>query len=95
VGNAVFGGGVLSLTCDTKEAVVAKAEKGKITERRQPNRIQVFFRETVGELRKVSWPTRQEAWNLTLIVLAVVFSMGTLLGLLDFLFTRFFAIILG
>jgi len=85
----------LSVTCDTKEAVVAKAEKGKIIERRQPNRIQVFFRETVGELRKVSWPTRQEAWNLTLIVLAVVFSMGTLLGLLDFLFTRFFALILG
>ena len=74
---------------------MAKAEKGKIIERRQPNRIQVFFRETVGELRKVSWPTRQEAWNLTLIVLAVVFSMGTLLGLLDFLFTRFFALILG
>jgi len=85
----------LSVTCDTKEAVVAKAEKGKIIERRQPNRIQVFFRETVGELRKVSWPTRQEAWNLTLVVLAVVFSMGTLLGLLDFLFTRFFALILG
>ena len=85
----------MSVTCDTKEAVVAKAEKGKIIERRQPNRIQVFFRETVGELRKVSWPTRQEAWNLTLIVLAVVFSMGTLLGLLDFLFTRFFALILG
>ncbi len=74
---------------------MAKAEKGKITERRQPNRIQVFFRETVGELRKVSWPTRQEAWNLTLVVLAVVFSMGTILGLLDFLFTRFFALILG
>ena len=74
---------------------MAKAEKGKIIERRQPNRIQVFFRETVGELRKVSWPTRQEAWNLTLVVLAVVFSMGTLLGLLDFLFTRFFALILG
>ena len=74
---------------------MAKAEKGKIIERRQPNRIQVFFRETVGELRKVSWPTRQEAWNLTLVVLAVVFSMGTILGLLDFLFTRFFALILG
>jgi preprotein translocase subunit SecE len=75
---------------------VAKAEKGKITtERRQLNRIQLFVRETVGELRKVSWPTRQEAWNLTLIVLVVVFSMGTLLGILDFLFTRFFALILG
>lgn len=75
---------------------MAKVEKGKVVaEPRRLNRIQVFFRETVGELRKVSWPTRKEAWNLTLIVLVVVFSMGTLLGILDFLFTRFFAFLLG
>lgn len=75
---------------------MAKAEKGKaIAEPRRLNRVQLFFRETTGELRKVSWPTRKEAWNLTLIVLVVVFSMGTLLGLLDYLFTRFFALILG
>jgi len=75
---------------------VAKAEKGKmIAEPRRFNRVQLFFRETIGELRKVSWPTRKEAWNLTLIVLVVVFSMGTLLGVLDYLFTRFFALILS
>jgi len=79
-----------------KEANVAKAEKGKmIAEPRRFNRVQLFFRETIGELRKVSWPTRKEAWNLTLIVLVVVFSMGTLLGVLDYLFTRFFALILS
>ena len=75
---------------------MAKAEKGKmIAEPRRFNRVQLFFRETIGELRKVSWPTRKEAWNLTLIVLVVVFSMGTLLGVLDYLFTRFFALILS
>jgi preprotein translocase subunit SecE len=71
------------------------AEKTKITEKREPNRIQVFFRETVGELRKVNWPTRQEAWNLTKVVLAVLFVMSAALGLVDFLFSRFFAWILG
>jgi preprotein translocase subunit SecE len=86
----------LSVTKGEKEANVAKVEKGKsITEPRRFNRIQLFFRETVGELRKVSWPTRKEAWNLTLVVLVVVFSMGTLLGILDYLFTRFFAFILS
>ena len=75
---------------------MAKVEKGKsVPEPRRTNRIQLFFRETLGELRKVSWPTRKEAWNLTLVVLVVVFSMGTLLGVLDFLFTRFFALILS
>jgi preprotein translocase subunit SecE len=83
------------LSVTIKEATVAKDEKGKTIERRQPNRIQTFFRETVGELRKVSWPTRQEALNLSLIVLAVVFGMGTFLGVLDFLFSRVFALILS
>lgn len=71
------------------------AEKNKTTERRQPNRIQTYFRETVGELKKVNWPTRQEAWNLTLVVLAVLVSMSLLLGVFDFLFTQFFAFILA
>lgn len=73
---------------------MTKAEKGKSIERKQPNRIQVFFRETVGELRKVNWPTRQEAWNLTKVVLVVMFSMSAFLGVLDFLFSRMFGLIL-
>lgn len=71
------------------------AEKTKTPEKREPNRFQVFFRETIGELRKVNWPTRQEAWNLTKVVLIVLFSMSALLGFVDFLFSRFFAWILG
>jgi preprotein translocase subunit SecE len=46
------------------------------------NAIQRFTRETVGELRKVSWPTRQEAWQLTLIVLVVLAFMSIFLGIL-------------
>jgi len=76
-----------------KEAVVAKAEKS--IKRRQPGKIRRFFKETIGELRKVSWPTRQEATSLTKVVLIVVVSMSALLGLLDFIFSRLFALILG
>jgi preprotein translocase subunit SecE len=74
---------------------VSKAEKSKEIEVRKPSRIQQFFRETVGELKKVSWPTRQEAWKLTQIVLAVVFIVGAILGILDFLYSQLFALILG
>jgi len=42
-----------------------------------------FYRETVGELRKVSWPTRAEAINLTTIVLVVLVGMALFLGLID------------
>ncbi len=51
--------------------------------RRQPNALQRIYRETVGELRKVSWPTRREAANLTLIVLVVIIMMVLILGSLD------------
>ena len=60
---------------------------------KQPNAIQRYFNETVGELRKVTWPTRKEATNLTLVVLVVTFVMSMYLGLLDLIFTRFFALL--
>lgn len=49
---------------------------------KKQNAIQRFTRETVGELRKVSWPTRQEAWQLTLIVLVVLAFMSVFLGII-------------
>jgi len=59
------------------------------------DKIQQLVRETIGELRKVSWPTRQEATNLTRIVLIVIFAMSIFLGALDIIFGRIFALILG
>ena len=49
----------------------------------QPNAIVRFYRETIGELRKVSWPTREEALNLTMIVVIVLIAMAALLGAVD------------
>jgi preprotein translocase SecE subunit len=71
--NAVFPGGVLTVK---KECSLAE----KKVVHQQPNRITLFMRETVGELRKVNWPTRQEAINLTTIVLIVIFIMAMFLG---------------
>jgi preprotein translocase subunit SecE len=50
------------------------------------NAVSRYLRETRAEMRKVHWPTREEAWNLTKIVFAVTVSMALLLGLLDYLF---------
>ena len=57
---------------------MAEKDRGK-----KPNAIQSFFRETMGELRKVSWPTWPEARQLTWIVLVVMFVMGVILGVTD------------
>ena len=73
---------------------MAKKEIRK-TSKKKENFIQRYFRETIGELRKVSWPTRKEAWNLTVVVLIVTLTMSAFLGFLDFVFNRLFALILG
>jgi preprotein translocase subunit SecE len=60
----------------------------KIEKEKKPNVIQRYFRETVGELRKVKWPTTKEAWHLTRIVLMVLVVMSLILGSLDFVFSK-------
>ena len=56
------------------------AEKAKS---KKVNTIVEFFRETAGELRKVSWPTWPEARQLTGLVLLVMAAVGVILGLTD------------
>lgn len=69
--------------------------KKRVATRQQQNRVQRYFRETIGELRKVSWPTRTEAINLTRIVVIVIVVLGIVLGVLDFIFLRFFVALFG
>lgn len=65
----------------------------KSSARKKQNAIQRYFNETIGELRKVSWPTRKEATNLTVIVIIVTLSVSAFLGILDFIFSRFFGLL--
>ena len=62
-------------------------EKNKKTEKKT-NAITKWWRETIGELRKVTWPTPMEAWRLTKVVILVMITMSAILGILDFAFTR-------
>ena len=72
---------------------MAKADKK--SSRKKSNFFSRYFRETIGELRKVTWPTRQEATSLTIVVLIVIAVMSMFLGILDFIYSRFFILILG
>ncbi len=47
-----------------------------------------FIGDIIGELRKVTWPTRQEALRLTVMVLIVCAVVGVILALLDYGFGR-------
>lgn len=53
-----------------------------------------YLKGTRAELRRVNWPDRQEATRLTIIVLVVTFSMAVLLGLVDFILSKLFGLII-
>ena len=50
---------------------------------KQDNRVVHYFKETRAELKKVNWPTRKEARNLTTIVLLVTTGMAIILFVFD------------
>lgn len=82
---------------ETKPAPKENKEQKNITRSKKPNiferalaGIQRYFNETTGELRKVHWPTRQEAWALTVIVLIVTGIMSVILGGFDYISSKLF-----
>ncbi len=58
-------------------------------------KFQRFWRETIGELRKVTWPTPEEAWKMTRLVLIVMIIMALILGVLDFAFSRLITLLVA
>ena len=62
---------------------------------KEPNAIVRYYRETRGELNKVVWPTRQEALNLTAIVLGVIVVGSLFLGSFDYLFGELIRVLLS
>jgi preprotein translocase subunit SecE len=49
-------------------------------------RIRTYFNEVVSELRKVSWPTREQVRNLTVLVFAISLVVGVYIAVLDTFF---------
>ena len=68
--------------------------KSATSSKKQDNAIIRYFRETWFELRKVSWPTRREAVNLTVVVIVVTTVLSLILGLMDWVFSTGFGLFL-
>jgi len=50
------------------------------------NKLTNYILESVGEMKKVTWPTKKETYNYTLLVIAISIGVALFLGLLDYLF---------
>jgi preprotein translocase subunit SecE len=59
------------------------------------SRLRRFFNEAWSELKKVSWPTREQVRNLTVLVFVVSFVVGAYITVLDTVFTALIARLVG
>jgi preprotein translocase subunit SecE len=59
------------------------------------SRIRRFLDEAWSELKKVSWPTRDQVRNLTVLVFVVSFAVGAYITILDSIFTQLVALLVG
>ena len=50
-----------------------------------------YIRESRAELKKVTWPTKQQLWYSTIVVIVVTFMVSAYLGLVDLLLTGVFS----
>jgi preprotein translocase subunit SecE len=55
-------------------------------EAKEPNVVMRYINDTRAELGRVTWPTREETQNLTLVIVTVTVAMAIFLGTLDYLF---------
>jgi len=57
-------------------------------------KIQKFISEVLAEMKKVSWSTRRELVDSTLIVIFSSFLLGFLVGIIDYVFSKGVAVII-
>jgi len=72
---------------------VAKRETAQVE--KKENKIVRYLKEVRAEVGRVVWPTREATLRLTGVVLGVMAVMSIALGLIDWLFARLFALIIG
>ncbi|MFA6551490.1 MAG: preprotein translocase subunit SecE [Patescibacteria group bacterium] len=50
------------------------------------NKINTYVKESIEEIKKVTWPTRKETKNYTILVIGVSLAIAAYLGALDYIF---------
>ncbi len=82
-------------TADKKNKQDSSSSKFVNFFRRLPGRIASPFKNTWRELKKVTWPSRENLWQYTGIVIAFMVFMGVVIGLLDLGASKLIAAIVG
>ncbi|MDL2206431.1 preprotein translocase subunit SecE [Eubacteriales bacterium OttesenSCG-928-N13] len=73
----------------------AKSDKKPNVFVRLIKRIGNAFKDTYAELHKVTWPSRQDLINYSVVVLVFMVFMGVVIGLFDFGASHLIRLIVG
>jgi preprotein translocase subunit SecE len=49
------------------------------------NQLVQYIRESIAELKKVTWPTKKETTNYTVLVIGISLAVAAFIGILDFI----------
>ena len=52
------------------------------------NKLSTYIKESVAEMKKVTWPTKKETIRLTSIVIIISLIIGLYIGIIDVLLTK-------
>ena len=65
------------------------ADKVKKTKKdRKPGRVKQFFKEVLGELKKLSWPSKMDLVSYTLAVIGFIAVLAVVIYVLDLAFSE-------
>jgi preprotein translocase subunit SecE len=76
-----------ALMASTKTTPRRSTSRGQ-EQRSGLGRLQSTVRDTISEIKKVTWPDRETTRNLTLVVIVMAVLLGALLGGIDAIFVR-------
>ena len=76
-----------------KEETIKKAKK--VNKERRPNKLGKMTKDTIAELKKVTWPTFPKVVKQTGVVLGVVIFFGLILFGFDYLLKFLFGLLIG
>ncbi len=58
------------------------------------NKIVNYIKESIEEMKKVTWPTKKETKNYTLLVIGISLGTAAFLGALDYVFSQILGLII-
>ena len=79
----------------TSRTAAARAEAAKAESASKPSlfatrtaSLRELYRDTMSEMRKITWPDQETTRNLTVVVIGISITLGILLGGIDFLLVK-------